>query len=100
MKKGGGGKITLSVDSGKHRLKVVKDGFTTFGQEFEMEKGGRKEITARLEPLDVKPVMVGTKPAPVLGEKRRLFFETPAFAPWAKEVTAMPAEQQVEAVRK
>ena len=29
-----------------------------------------------------------------------LFFETPAFEPWAKEVAALPAEKQVEEVSK
>ncbi len=98
--KGGDGKITISVDPGKHRLKVVKDGFATYGQEFEMEQGGKKEITARLEPLKDRPVVVGTKPVPAVGEKKSLFFDTPAFDPWAKEVAAMPAEKQVEAVSK
>jgi len=92
----GGGKITISVDPGKHRLKVVKDGFTTFGQEFEMEKNGKKEITARLEPLG--SVVVGTMPAPVAGEKRPLAFQTPGFDEWVQQVQAMPAEQQVQAV--
>jgi len=96
--KGDGGKITISVDPGKHRLKVVKDGFTTYGQEFEMEKSGKKTIAAKLVPLEEEPAMVGPKPAPVDAEKKRLFFETPTFVPWAKEVVAMPAELQVEAV--
>jgi len=48
---GGAGKVTISVDPGKHRLKVEKDGFTVFGQEFEMEKRGTKAITAKLAPL-------------------------------------------------
>jgi len=56
--KGGKGKVTISVDPGKHRLKVEKDGFAVFGQEFEMESGGKKTITAKLEPLEVKPIVV------------------------------------------
>jgi serine/threonine protein kinase len=98
--KGVGGKVTISVDPGKQRLKVEKDGITTFGQEFEMVKNGKKEITAKLEPLEVKPEMVGTKPVPVVGEKRPLAFQTPEFEKWMKDVAAMPAETQVEAVRK
>ena len=58
------------------------------------------------EPLDVKPAVAGTKPVPVTrvkpptvaGPKKPLFFQTPDFEPWAKEVAAMPAEKQVEAV--
>ena len=40
--KGVDGKIVISVDPGKHRLRVEKDGYTVFGQEFEMEKGWEK----------------------------------------------------------
>ena len=56
--KGGVGKITINVDAGKHRLKVEKDGFAVFGQEFELEKGGKKEITAKLEPNQPAQVAV------------------------------------------
>src|SRR5262249_1921965 len=54
--KGDSGTVTISVDPGKHRLKVEKDGFSVFGQEFEMEKNGKKTITAKLVPVpDVTP---------------------------------------------
>ena len=36
----GVGKVTISVDPGKKRLRVEKDGVVAFGQEFEMESGG------------------------------------------------------------
>jgi len=97
--KGGKGTISISVDPGKHRLKVTKDGFTVFGQDFEIEAGGKRPITATLEPLEKKPVML-TKPSPVAGNKKPLFFQTPGFDPWFKEVSAMPVEDQVEAVSK
>jgi serine/threonine protein kinase/formylglycine-generating enzyme required for sulfatase activity len=42
----------------------------------------------------------GTKPPVVDGATKPLFFQTPGYEPWAKEVAAMPAEQQVDAVRK
>ncbi|WP_373651956.1 protein kinase domain-containing protein [Schlesneria sp. DSM 10557] len=54
--KGGSGQITIDVDPGKHSLKVVKDGFSTYWQEFEMPQNGKKEITAKLVPLEHKPV--------------------------------------------
>ena len=39
------------------------------------------------------------KPIPAIKkEGQPLFFETPGFAPWAKEVRALPAQQQVERV--
>jgi serine/threonine protein kinase len=108
-RKGAKGPITISVDPGKHRLKVTKDGFTVFGQDFEIEAGEKQPITAKLVPLEGKPAMVGAKPAPVpagtkppvvAGAKKPLAFETPGFDQWVKEVAAMPAEQQVEAVSK
>lgn len=85
--------ITISVDPGKHRIKVEKDGFAVFGKEFEMESGGKTPIMAKLVPLEEKPDIVGAKKTP-------LFFQTPGFDQWVKEVQVMPAEKQVEAVSK
>ena len=48
---GGAGAITISVDSGKHRLKVEKDGFQFFAKDFEMDSGGTASIKATLEPV-------------------------------------------------
>ena len=56
-RKGDKGPITISVDPGKHRLKVHKDGFEIFGQDFEIESGGKKSITAKLVPAEVKPAV-------------------------------------------
>jgi serine/threonine protein kinase len=97
--KDGKGSVSISVDPGKHRLKVEKDGFADFGKEFEMKSGGKTPITAKLVPLEEKPAMVATK-TPVAALKTPLFFQSPGFEPWAKEVSAMPAEQQVKAVSK
>ena len=74
----GGGKVTIAVDPGKHRLKVTKDGFTVFGQEFEMESGGKRSITAHLVPVKAK-----AKSAP----------STPTSTPSARPATevAQPA---------
>ena len=92
--KDGNGTISISVDPGKHRLKVEKDGFEVFGKEFEMALRGTTPIKAKLVPLEEKP-------APVVdGTKKPLFFQTPGFEPWAKEVAAMRAEQRVDAVSK
>jgi serine/threonine protein kinase/Leucine-rich repeat (LRR) protein len=76
--KGGKGPISISVDPGKHRLKVEKDGFKFFAKDFEMESGGTASIKANL--VDDKP-----------------WFK-PAFLEWQREVAALPAEQQVQAV--
>ncbi len=43
--------LTITVDPGKHRLKIEKDGFKVFGEEFEMETRGTKTITAKLVPV-------------------------------------------------
>ncbi len=107
--KGGKGLVSISVDPGKHRLQIEKDGFTVFGQDFEMKSGGKTPIKAKLVPLDEKPAMVGTKPAPVPagtkppvgdGTKKPLAFQTPGFDQWVKDVQALPADKQVEAVSK
>jgi WD40 repeat protein/serine/threonine protein kinase/Leucine-rich repeat (LRR) protein len=45
------GKLSISVDPGKHRLKVEKDGFKLFTRAFEIESGGEQVIAARLERL-------------------------------------------------
>ncbi len=60
---GGKGPVTISVDPGKHRLKVEKDGFKFFAKDFEMESGGEKSIKAQLIPLGGKPVTAGTEKA-------------------------------------
>ena len=77
------GTISISVDPGKHRLKVEKDGFQFFTQDFVMESGGKQSIHAVLEPLIGKAAL-----------------KDPAFQRWMKEVAALPAEKQVEVVVK
>jgi serine/threonine protein kinase len=97
--KDGRGTVSISVDPGKHRLKIEKDGFADFGNEFVMKSGGKTPITAKLVPLEEKPA-TGTTKTSVAASKTPLFFQSPGFEPWAKDVAAMPAEQQVEAVSK
>jgi serine/threonine protein kinase/Leucine-rich repeat (LRR) protein len=98
--------ITISVDPGKHRLKVGKEGFELFTQDFSLESGGKQQLTAKLVPLEeklaygvTKPVPgVVTKSAPAIGVKKPLAFEAPGFDEWVNEVAALTAEKQVEAV--
>ena len=108
-RKGETGPITISVDPGKHRIKVTKDGFSIFGQDFEIEEGGRHPITAKLMPLDAphameqsnsQPALSKTTPNTVAAPKMTLAFEMPGFDQWASTVTALPVPQQVEAVSK
>ena len=75
---GGKGTVSISVDPGKHRLKIEKDGFVVYGQDFEIESGGKQSIKATLE--EDKP-----------------WFK-PEFKQWEQRVSAMPAERQVDAV--
>ncbi len=49
--------IRLSV--GPHELKVTKDGFTAFARAFEVRRGDRLEIAARLEPVPPAPSAAG-----------------------------------------
>ena len=45
-----GGTLKLSVDPGKHRLKVEKDGFAVFAKEFSIASGETESIKATLVP--------------------------------------------------
>jgi formylglycine-generating enzyme required for sulfatase activity/serine/threonine protein kinase len=56
-RKGDLGPITISVDPGKHRLKVRKDGFEIYTGEFEIESGAKRSITAKLVPAKDKPAV-------------------------------------------
>ncbi len=53
-RKGEKGPLTIGVDPGEHRLKVQKDGFEIFTDNFEVESGGKTSITAKLKPAKVK----------------------------------------------
>jgi len=81
----GSDKITFSVDHGKHRLKVEKEGFVVFGEEFEMERDGKKMISAKLVPITTEApiapaviappttaVVTGTKVDPKIDVDRRV----------------------------
>lgn len=48
--------ITISLDPGKHRLKVHKDGFELFTEEFSIEAAGKKTISAKLVANKAEPV--------------------------------------------
>ena len=85
---GGSAPISISVDPGKHRLKVEKNGFQFFAQDFEMESGGTTSIKATLEPVKIIAAQATRR------------WNTAAFQQWMKDVAAMPAERQIEAVVK
>lgn len=86
------GKISIGVDPGKHKIKVEKDGFVAFGQDFELESGGNVSIRAKLVPINAQPV--AANPSQAIKS-----WNSPEFQAWTKSVAEMPAEQQIEAVR-
>ncbi|SFJ33247.1 PEGA domain-containing protein [Planctomicrobium piriforme] len=92
-RQGGQTPVSISVDPGQHRLKVEKDGFVVFGRDFEIAAGKQQTITAKLLPL--------TPPAPAAVSSPVTDLKAPVtFEQWLKEVPFLPAESQVEAVRK
>jgi hypothetical protein len=99
-RKGSPESISISIDPGKHRLKVSKDGFELFTREFSLEANGKEQITAKLAPREELPASVDMKPVPVADSTpTQLAFKMPGFENWVKDVKAMPPVQQVEAVR-
>ncbi len=95
-RKGDDRPIKITVVEGKHRLKVQKDGFEIFTDSFEIKSGKTEAIRAELKPL-VKEAIPGGKPSP---SSKPLAFQTAGFDQWVKEVHAMPAEKQIDAVSK
>jgi hypothetical protein len=89
------GPIAITVVPGKHRLKVSKNGFELFTQEFSLEANGKEQITAKLVPLEDKPEIIS-----VAEPKKLLAYETAGFDQWVKKTAASPAEMQVEEVSK
>src|ERR1043166_7907440 len=85
--------ISISIDPGRHRLKVEKDGFRFFAQNFTMESGGELEIKATLLPKAGQVAARGAK-------NRPLAFDDPAFQQWMKDIATLTAAKQVEAVSK
>lgn len=59
---GGKGKISIAVDPGKHRLRVEKEGFQFFAQDFSIESGGKALIKATLEPVRELSAVTPTEP--------------------------------------
>ena len=96
--------LTITIDPGNHRLKVSKQGFELFVKEFEIESGGKLQLTAKLIPLEEKQTVALTKPdslmrpAPEVGIRKPLAFETSEFSAWVEVIAALSAEEQVVAV--
>jgi serine/threonine protein kinase/Leucine-rich repeat (LRR) protein len=80
--------LVISVDPGKHRLKVEKNGFQFLTQDFTVESGDKVRLRARLVPVKAVASQ-SNKP-----------WNTPAFQQWVKATQALPAEKQIEAVSK
>ena len=96
-RKGGQGKISIAVDPGKHRLQVTKDGFSVFGQDFEIQQGGQQPITAKLLPLEKTGP---TGESSIAQEKiKPPQFPSEEFDELVTRISALPAEKQLEEVR-
>ncbi len=66
-----------------------------------IDPGDTNTDTAKVTPPKDPAVAARTQPQdPDAGTQKPLAFETPGFDKWVKEVAALPAEQQVEAVSK
>jgi serine/threonine protein kinase len=61
-RKGEKGRTIISVDPGKHRLRVQKNGVEVFGQEFSLASDGKETIRARWQPSPAVP------PSPVIAD--------------------------------
>jgi len=100
------GANTFAIAPGKHLVKVQKNGFETFTDNFEIVNRGEKSIAANLVPLKkpavasgsaLEPPMVGGQPVekPKASAKP---WESPEFTQWVKSVAALPDEKRLEAV--
>lgn len=52
---GGGKPAVITVETGKRRVRVEKDGFKAYGRELTIEAGGKERLTVRLIPLADSP---------------------------------------------
>lgn len=97
-RRGGQGVNAISVAPGKHDLRVEKDGFILFTEEFEVEASGKRVIAAKLVPREEKPARREAEPAK--SEDNRAVAIEPQDGPWTEQVAKMPAKEQVKAVAK
>lgn len=85
-RRGGRDKVTLTVEPGEHRIKVTKEGFTAYAEEFEMRWWGHHTIRAKLEPL---PAAVSTN---------HTISPDTDLSLWISDVQTLSTEKQLEAV--
>jgi hypothetical protein len=81
----------------KQRLQVKKDGFTTFGVEVELDAGGRRTVTVRLEPLPAADPDA-ERPAAPAGKPDRPGAEYDALAT-ARWTPLLPSKEEFERLR-
>jgi serine/threonine protein kinase len=56
--------VRVDASKKKHRVEVKKDGFKAFGEEVEIDAGGRKTVVVKLEPKERPPDAPKPPPAP------------------------------------
>jgi formylglycine-generating enzyme required for sulfatase activity/Tol biopolymer transport system component len=73
--------LTIGVDPGKHRLRVEKDGFQVFAQDFAIKSGGQDTIKAKLQKVPATLAGRGwillSWPAPGQGGRASLWLFSP-----------------------
>ena len=97
------GTITIAVDPGKHRLKVKKNGFELFTDNFEIESGTKTSITAKLVQLEDKSKLAGVKkPSAIEVPKSgvnddgwKALFDGQTLTDWTGDVGLMTVENGV-----
>lgn len=89
---GGKGKISIAVDPGKHRLKVEKEGFQFFAQDFSMESGGKTLIKATLEPVRAVAQVGQDRPDPPLAKPSMYPIEAAQLQKQWAEYLGVPVE--------
>ncbi|HEX4132145.1 MAG TPA: protein kinase, partial [Pirellulales bacterium] len=65
---GGGERVEMVVEAGKHELTVTKGGFKTYTHEFTINDGQPNQISVHLEPLAPRPTAAAASPVPVTKE--------------------------------
>ena len=80
--------FAISIAAGKKtRLQVKKDGFTTFGEEVEIDAGGRRFIAVRLEPLPI------AAPIPIVKNVKKTDYDAIATGKW---IAVLEGEMDLE----
>lgn len=79
-------RIELKLAHGEHQLKVTKDGFTAYTQEFTIDRGGKTEVHARLSARPTGPGPAA-QPERAGGDAKAMLRRWPSPLPLPPDVT-------------